>query len=147
FTTIATGTSPVDGGVLGRLDPTLLINDFYTLRLTVFDLGGNSDQSTVQVQVTRDQKIGNFTVAFQDLTVPMAGIPITVLRTYDSRDKGQGDFGIGWRLDVQTARLRVSEVQGSKWQVSKAGGAFPTYALSPIGTHKVAITLPDGKVE
>src|SRR5207249_10482931 len=102
---------------------------------------------SIQVQVARDQKIGNFTVAFQDLTVPMAGIPITVVRTYDSRDKVQGDFGIGWRLDVQTVRLRVSGVAGSKWQVNKVGGAFPTYSLSSAAAHKVAITLRGGKVE
>ena len=41
FTLIATGLSPVTSGVLGEFDPTLLINDLYTLRLTVFDLGGN----------------------------------------------------------------------------------------------------------
>jgi hypothetical protein len=37
----------------------------------------------------------------------MAGIPISVVRSYDSRDKTRGDFGIGWRLDVQSLRLRV----------------------------------------
>ena len=36
FTTIATGTTPVSNGTLGTLDPTLLINDLYTLRLTVY---------------------------------------------------------------------------------------------------------------
>ena len=33
-------------------------------------------------------------------TVPLAGIPVTVTRTYDSRDKCPGDFGTGWNLDI-----------------------------------------------
>src|SRR2546429_3915182 len=36
-----------------------------------------------------------------------------------SRDKGQGDFGVGWRLGVQSIRLRVAGVQGSRWQRSE----------------------------
>jgi hypothetical protein len=38
---------------------------------------------------------GNFTVSFTDLEVPVAGMPIRVTRTYDSRDKQPGDFGYG----------------------------------------------------
>ena len=56
-------------GVLGKFDPTLLINDQYTLRLTVFDRGGNTQQASVNVQVARDMKVGLFTVTFQDLNV------------------------------------------------------------------------------
>ena len=129
------------------MDPTLLINDFYAVRLTVFDTGGNFAQASVNVQVSRNQKVGNLSLAFQDLNVPVAGIPITVVRRYDSRDKGQGDFGVGWRLGVQSIRLRVAGVQGSRWQVDSSGGVFPTFTSSPTGNHKVSITLPDGKVE
>src|SRR5262249_54304599 len=102
FTTITTGTTPVVDGVLGTLDPTLLINDFYDLRLTVFDRGGKVTATKVRVQVSREQKVGNFTLAFKDVSVPAACLPVTVTRRYDSRDKTQGDFGVGWRLDVQT---------------------------------------------
>jgi YD repeat-containing protein len=145
FTPIATGTTPVTNAVLGHLDPTLLLNDLYTLRLTVVDRANNTATTSIQVQVAREQKVGNFTLAFQDLTVPVAGLPITVVRTYDSRDKGVGDFGVGWRLDVQTLRLRVNREHGSAWRVERSG--FFTFTLVPTDTHKVSITLPDGKVE
>ena len=46
--------------------------------------------------------------------------PITVTRTYDSRDKGKGDFGVGWRLDVQTLRLRTNRVLGTGWTTQSA---------------------------
>ncbi len=147
FTVLATGTTPVVNGTLGTFDPTLLLNDLYTLRLTTYDKGGNTAQVSVQVQVGRDQKVGNFSLAFQDLNIPVAGIPITITRVYDSRDKTSGDFGFGWRLDLQTLRLRVNREQGSGWQVNKSGGFFPTYTLVPNQSHVVSITLPDGKVE
>ena len=108
FTTLNTGTAPVANGVLGTLDTTLLQNDLYTLRLTVYDRANNRQESSVQVQVSRELKVGNFTVAFQDVSVPMACMPLTVTRVYDSRDKQKGDFGVGWHLEVNTLKLRES---------------------------------------
>ena len=46
WTMIAEGTSPVTAGTLGTFDPTTLLNDLYTLRLTVFDRGGNETEAT-----------------------------------------------------------------------------------------------------
>jgi len=147
FTLLATGSSEVANDVLGQLDPTLLINDLYDLKLTVFDLGGNQAEATVTVQVNRELKVGLFSITFQDLQVPLSGIPITVNRTYDSRDKGTGEFGIGWRLDVQTLRIRPNREQGSGWVVNRTGGAAGVYSLVREGEHKVSLTLPGGKVE
>ncbi|MEW6269719.1 MAG: PASTA domain-containing protein [Thermodesulfobacteriota bacterium] len=144
FTTIQTGTSQVTDGALGRLDPTLLINDQYTLRLTVFDRGGNETTAEVVVQVLGDMKLGHFGLLFVDLSVPLSGVPITVGRVYDSRDARRGDFGVGWRLDVQTLRLRTNRVLGTGWVRSQSG---PVISLSPTDEHKVSLTLPDGTVE
>ncbi len=148
FSTLVVGTAPVTDGTLATLDPTTLVNDLYVLRLTVIDRADNRTQTEITVQLSRDKKVGNFTLAFQDLNVPMAGIPISVVRSYDSRDKTKGDFGIGWRLDVQSLRLRVTGIAGQGWQQTQSGGVLSrTYTISPMRLHKVAITLPDGKVE
>ncbi len=48
---IAEGTTAVTDGTLGTLDPTLLVNDLYTLRLTVFDRGENRSVATTTVQL------------------------------------------------------------------------------------------------
>ena len=133
--------------VLGTLDPTLLINDIYTVRLTVLDRGGNQESASVSVQVARDEKVGKFTLAFEDLAIPVARIPIAIDRVYDSRDKAVGDFGVGWRLDLQTLRLRVNREQGSAWNVNRSGGFSPTYSFAAADQHKVSVTFPDGKVE
>ena len=131
-------------GVLGQFDPTVLINDLYTIRLTVWDRGGNQSIAETTVQVDENLKVGNFSLSFTDLAIPMAGIPITVTRTYDSREKRSGDFGVGWRLDVQTLRLRANRVLGTGWQVLRSG---LSYALIPTDAHTVSLTLPDGRVE
>ncbi len=144
FTMITTGTTPATNGVLGRFDPTLLINDLYTIRLTVFDQGGNQAVAEVVYQVDGNQKVGNFSLTFTDLQIPMSGIPITVNRTYDSRDKRNGDFGVGWHFNVQTLRCRANRVLGTGWQVVKSG---LTFGLVPTDQHKVSLTLPSGRVE
>lgn len=147
FTVLSSSATPVSNGVLGKLDPTLLINDLYTLRLTVTDLSGNQSIAESTVQVSRDMKIGLFSLTFQDLNVPVSGIPITINRTYDSRDKGQGDFGVGWRLGMQSLRIRPNRAQGSGWMVNRGGSIISVYSLAPLGEHKVSLTLPGGKVE
>ena len=46
-----------------------------------------------------DLKLGNFEIAFTDLTIPVAGIPISITRSYNSLYTAtKGDFGQGWRL-------------------------------------------------
>lgn len=144
WTVIGAGTTAVTAGALGTLDPTTLINGAYTLQLTAFDTNGNQTVVTAAVQVIGAQKPGLFTLTYQDLYLPVAGIPLTVTRTYDSRDKGQGDFGIGWRLGFKTLRISESAVMGAGWQSIYQS---LNYALVPGNSHFVSITLPDGEVE
>ena len=144
FTLITEGTSPVTGGTLATFDPTVLLNDLYTLRLTVFDKNGNETVATRLVQVRGDRKVGLFSLTFQDLNVPASGIPLTIHRTYDSRDKAKGDFGIGWRLGLQTLRLRTNRVLGTGWVRVVSG---PTVTLLPTSEHRVSVAMPDGRVE
>jgi len=144
FTEIANSTTQVTDDVLGQFDPTLLLNDVYTIRLTVFDAGGNQIRVENTVQVDGNMKVGNFTTTFTDLQIPMSGIPITINRTYDSRDKATGDFGIGWRLGFRDIQLRTNRVPGSAWAVIKSGLA---YFLQPMDDHKVSLTMVNGRVE
>jgi RHS repeat-associated protein len=145
FTLIGQGTAAVTAGVLGTLDPTLLLNGAYLLQLTVF--GTNGESATAQVPIVADgaQKIGNFTLAHVDLAVPLAGIPIQLTRLYDSRDKHTRDFGFGWSLGMKGA-LQVSEsgVLGSDWQVVEQG---TTFGLVPGSDHFVSVTLQSGRVD
>ena len=84
FVTIAEGNSSIANGKLGVFDPTTLQNDSYILRLEATD-GNDFTSSTEQiVEVTGELKLGNFRLSFTDLEIPVAGIPISVTRTYDT---------------------------------------------------------------
>ncbi|MCA9407806.1 MAG: VCBS repeat-containing protein [Candidatus Omnitrophica bacterium] len=144
FTVIKTSTTPVSNGVLGSFDPTMLINDLYTLRLIVFDAGGNETTVERVYQVDGELKLGDFTLTFPDLNILLAGVPLEINRTYDSRDKEVGDFGFGWNLDIQTLKFRTNRILGTGWEVLKSGLSF---GLRSTDEHVVSITLPNGRVE
>jgi len=146
FTTFATGNTPVANGVLGKFDSTLLLNGLYEIELKATDFQGQSVSTSIDVAVEGNLKIGHFTLSFVDLEVPLAGLPIQVIRTYDSRDNRLGDFGIGWRVSVSNVRLQEDGPVGENWQGVRSGGAFPTYCVFPTRQHQVTITLPDDKV-
>ena len=108
FTEIGSGTENVDNDVLGQLDPTLLQNGSYVLRLEAFDAGGNGNVIEQSVEITGDLKLGNFQLAFTDLVVPVAGIPIQITRVYDTLQADtQGEFGLGFRLEFRDTNLQV----------------------------------------
>jgi RHS repeat-associated protein len=146
WTTFATGVTPAANAALGIFDPTLLLNGTYSIRLTATDADGRSASVTRKVVVAGQQKLGNFTVSFEDLAVPVAGLPIQLTRTYDSRDKRTGDFGVGWTLAVKNVRLEKSVELGRHWRGIVAPGTLPQYCLQPSEPNIVTITFPDGRV-
>jgi RHS repeat-associated protein len=146
FVTVARGDQPVTQAVIGTLDPTLLLNGQYQVRLLATDLAGQTSFVTWTVVVKDKLKVGNFSISMVDLEVPLVGLPIRLTRTYDSRDKGRGDFGVGWRLEITNVRLAESSVLGENWASSRSGGLFPNYCLQQAKPHVVTVTWPTGKV-
>jgi Putative Ig domain len=68
------GTNVVTNGVLGKFDPTNLVNDTYTLRLSAFDTTGHGTVVDRDVAVTGELKLGNFRLSFTDIAIPVTGI-------------------------------------------------------------------------
>ncbi len=143
FTTFATGTTST---VTGTLDPTMLLNGVATIQLTATDQSGQMGTAIVHVTVSRNAKVGNFTLSFIDLNMPVVGIPVQVIRKYDSRIKASGDFGFGWTLAFHTTQVQTSDVIGNNWQVTSSGGGFPTYCVLPSQNYTVSVTLQDDTV-
>ena len=140
FTTFFTGTSQVSNGVLGTLDPTMLQDDSYDLRLVATNTGGVSAETDVTVNVSSNLKLGDFKLSFTDLTIPVSGIPITVTRTYESLNANESeDFGFGWQLEYRDTDLQTSVP-------STGDEADDFYNPFQVGTH-VYITLPGGHRE
>ena len=144
FEVIATGTESVVNGTLGELDATTLMNGPYTLRLAVTDAGRNTSYDERVIVVDGEQKVGLFTLGFKDLTIPMGALSIDVTRTYDSRDKTRGDFGIGWGMAMSRMRVTCSTTLGLDWYSAKGGLSFQ---LLGERAHTCSVGLPDGSAE
>lgn len=142
WTTIHTSTTAVNNGVLATFDPTMLANDIYEIRVTAQDSSGNIATETFEISLEGQAKIGNYRVSFTDLSIPLAGIPITIGRTYDTLDAPYSkDFGYGWTLDVGTPRIRETV----RVSASEAAGAGPLVA-NPFRTGtRVYINAPNGR--
>jgi len=143
FTQFATGTGTA---VTGTFDPTILLNGIAQIQLSATDQSGQTSTTVVNVVVTRNVKIGNFTLSFMDLSIPVAGIPITVIRSYDSRRKSSGDFGFGWTLSYNTVKTEINGFLGDNWFMNSSGGLIPDYCVVFQGNQVVSIRLQDGTV-
>jgi RHS repeat-associated protein len=132
FTQFASGTTPVINGTLGRIDPTMMQNGFYDVRLTVEDTSGQVTKADEVYQVDGQAKLGNFTLSYTDVNIPMPGLPLTATRTYDSRTREiQGDFGYGWTLGVSNVRVETSSVLGAGFIQTQT--QLPPTQIDPLG--------------
>jgi RHS repeat-associated protein len=143
---IATGNTALESTFAGSFDPTLLLNGLFEIRLTATDNANQTTAESLNVVVEGEMKIGNFTFSLVDLAVPVSGIPIQVIRTYDSRDKRVGDFGVGWTLDIRDVRMQSNRPVGADWIGTRSGDFIPTYCLEPAKLHLLTVTHTDGTV-
>lgn len=133
-------------GDLGEIDPTTMVNGTYDIVLTAFNLNGDSRSVSETIIVSGDRKVGNFTVAFTDMQVPVRGFPAQITRVYDSRKKSMdGDFGFGWDLGIASMTIQESYPIGYDWGLSVSGIGFCNY--QEIGHHVVSVNWPDGRVD
>lgn len=125
------GTEEVHNGELAVFDPRNLTRDPHAIIVAAFDLNGQGYISGVTVNVEGGLLLGNYHFEATDLQVPLAGIPITVTRVYDTHNAArEGDFGYGWSLGVQDARILET---------------IPTGQEYVAGKTKVYLTAPDGR--
>ncbi len=156
-TILAEGSANVTDQLLATFDPTMLMNGQYTIYLEATDLNGQSSFDAVRVSVEGNLKVGNFSITEEDINIPLSGIPITIHRTYDSRNRSSKlDFGYGWSVDYQDLSLQESSQPTQGWnQIStvltfEINGSLTTLPGSctfPQGERLVTITLPNGDVE
>src|SRR5450830_369489 len=76
---------------------------------------------------------GNFYETYTDASLPGAGIPFSLDRTYNSRDDGSGPLGTGWSASVLTS-LMIDEA--GNVNVETGGGAEVGYILQQDGSYK-----------
>jgi fibro-slime domain-containing protein/RHS repeat-associated protein len=137
---IAQGTNEVINAEISKFDPTKLDNDAYVILVAAFDVNGSGYVAATIVNVEGNVKLGQFNLDFTDLSIPLAGIPIQVTRSYDTRQAGrEGDFGYGWSLGVQDARILEVAAIG-------ASGAFGNGEVTFVPDKtKVYLKNPSGQ--
>src|SRR5690554_2537103 len=149
---IAKGDANQNSAAVATFDPTMLTNGQYDLAIIAIDVNNLSASDMMSLQVEGDLKVGNFSITLQDLEVPLAGIPIQVTRTYDSRRRHEAlDFGHGWSVDYQDIKVEESRVPGRYWTLNeyRSGpmGMLTDFCIEPLGAPVITITLPNGDVE
>ena len=150
FQTIGSGTGAVTLDVVGEIDTTLLANGVYRVQVLADD-GVQSSGVEIEISVAGEMKLGSFSLEQVDARVPIAGIPLTVTRQYDSLEASRGrkaqldrgepvDFGRGWRLATR-GRVFDSALE------SRTGKALVDRLANESFRRgsRVYVTRPDGR--
>lgn len=105
---LASNVAASAGQTLTNFDTTLLANGSYVIR--VCESGGETPSASLSlVTVVGENKPGRINFSVTDLTVPVAGMPIVIGRSYDSLERNtSSDFGYGWSLSVGNPKLEVN---------------------------------------
>ena len=86
-------------------------------------------------------KLGVFTFSEQDLVIPAGGMPLSVVRTYDSMNPDKGDFGYSWAYTLHDLDIQLYEDRSTQEDVDTG----EQFSLRTGGTRDVTLTLPDGR--
>jgi RHS repeat-associated protein/uncharacterized repeat protein (TIGR01451 family) len=144
-----TGSGPtVD--VSAQIDPTLLENGLYIVRIMTVTADGARSVTTSSVLVDGGFKPGRMATSFADHEVALGGLPLQVVRSYDSFNTGAGDFGVGWKVDVTDFRIaRAMPLGKSGWtgKSTTCGLIFCTLEYTSTVPHMVSVVWPDGHQE
>ncbi len=133
-------------GALGDLDLSAIPNGIYDLVLTVQG-GGAEATAMVRFSLDTQLKIGQFSFSEQDLVIPVNGIPLTVIRTYNSLNTKQGDFGFNWTYALNDMDVVLDEERTNVEALSSLDGPDDelTFSLRTGGGRNVTLTLPNGE--
>jgi RHS repeat-associated protein len=149
-------TGGVTNGLLGTLDFSGVPNGIYDLVLRV-RAGTAETNATVRFRLETDLKIGQFTFSEQDLVIPVNGMPLTVVRTYDSMNPRSADFGYGWTYALNSLEVELNETRETisfgddageaafADEEEEANGLPKAISIRTGGGHDVTLTLPDGR--
>ena len=127
------------GSSLGTLDFSMLQNGVYNLQLITYS-GGNNAVAEVQIVLNSALKIGQFSFSQQDLVIPVSGIPLSVIRTYNSINPNAGDFGNSWTYAMNDLQVEFDEQREDTEDTD--GDVF---SMRVGGGRDVTLTLPDGR--
>lgn len=136
--------------VAAQIDPTLLENGLYVIRIVSVTSDGARSVNTSSVLVDGGFKPGRMATSFVDHELTLSGLPVQVRRSYDSFDTGAGDFGVGWQVDIADFRIaRATPLGRSGWSArsTTCGLIFCSLEYTSSVPHMVSVVWPDGRQE
>lgn len=133
---------------IGTLDLAGLENGVYWMLLTVQKTGdGLCSYATAKFILDTPLKIGNVKFSQEDLSIPVGGVALRVIRTYNSFDKDKdGDFGYGWSYSIANMDIELNEERKVLQPSRTFGTGFPeSVRVDSDFNRDVTLTLPDGR--
>jgi len=96
----------------------------------------------VNITVNFPTDIGRFTLAAADLTIPVAGLPITISRSHDPRYGSGWSLGENMRLDYEAVSISKSASLGDGYTALRTGGQDCI-----VPNHQTLVTVALGPTE
>ena len=125
-----------------QIDPSSLPNGSYWLELVATDGKSPPQVSSQLITIDSQFKLGNFALSFTDLQSSVAGLPLTIRRTYDTLQANRiGDFGYGWSLDMISGSLDIQLSDNPNNSYWAGFGIDPAL----FNGSRMVVTLPDGQ--
>ena len=137
----------IRSSVINTNDLTTLRNDDYDLELLVRN-DYVTTNAVVRFALDSNLKIGPFTYSEQDTVIPVSGMPLAVVRTYDSMNLRAGDFGYSWSYALNEMDLNIHEIRVNRHPLfddEEGPGPGGTFSMRVGGSRDVTLTLPDGR--
>ncbi|HML74991.1 MAG TPA: choice-of-anchor K domain-containing protein [Anaerohalosphaeraceae bacterium] len=138
-----------DNKSFGQLDLTGVENGTYCLLLTV---RSRPDENTAfaysyvykKIKLNSPLKIGNLKFSQEDVAIDVGGVPLRVVRTYNSFQKDKNsEFGYGWSYSIANMDIQLNETR-QPMQVYM-GSSTMSVRVGDNYDRDVTLTLPDGR--
>jgi RHS repeat-associated protein len=80
-------------------------------------------------------KQGNYVYSHTDLLIPGLGMPLQVIRHYDSQDVYDGPFGYGWKWDLEIKLIEITDESGDQVTIRRGDGTRREFTRNPDGSY------------
>jgi RHS repeat-associated protein len=117
------------------------------LALTAVAVSSDADNFSlvsdpVNITVDWPTEVGQVAMIQTDLHIPVAGIPLSINRQYNTRYASSGSFGNNGKLDYDNIKIEKSASLTSGWFGTRSGF---TYGIKPTTDHLITVTLGGGE--
>jgi RHS repeat-associated protein len=134
----------LDHGITNVVDLTMLQNGTYMLELVALDTtSALMTRTNTSFILDSNLKIGQFSFSQQDLVIPVNGLPLAVMRTYNSINPNLGDFGYSWSYSILDLQVSLAEYRTNASDVDDNDNS--SFSMRTGGSRDVTLTLPNGQ--